>query len=92
MRSGPLGRSDPWPGRQIHGATAILNVAILISGGGSNMQRLLEDMVEPHPGHARLVLSNRPEAGGQAKAQAQAMGVATRGFGPPAFWWRPGPV
>ena len=39
------------------------------------MQRLLEDMVEPHPGHARLVLSNRPEAGGLAKAQA--MGVAT---------------
>ncbi|MDA9240421.1 phosphoribosylglycinamide formyltransferase [bacterium] len=54
----------------------MLNVAILISGGGSNMLRLLEDMAQPHPGHARLVLSNRPEAGVQAKAQAQAMGVA----------------
>ena len=40
------------------------------------MLRLLEDMAQPHPGHARLVLSNRPEAGVQAKAQAQAMGVA----------------
>ncbi|MDG1240736.1 MAG: phosphoribosylglycinamide formyltransferase [Planktomarina sp.] len=54
----------------------MLNVAILISGGGSNMLRLLEDMALPHPGHACLVLSNRPEAGVQAKAQAQAMGVA----------------
>jgi phosphoribosylglycinamide formyltransferase-1 len=47
----------------------------LISGGGSNMQRLLEDMDETHPGCARLVLSNRPDAGGLAKAQA--MGVGT---------------
>ncbi|MDA8540906.1 phosphoribosylglycinamide formyltransferase [Planktomarina temperata] len=53
----------------------MLNVAILISGGGSNMLRLLEDMARPHPGHARLVLSNRPEAGGLVRAQA--MGVAT---------------
>jgi len=39
------------------------------------MLRLLEDMARPHPGHARLVLSNRPEAGGLVRAQA--MGVAT---------------
>ena len=39
------------------------------------MLRLLEDMALPHPGHARLVLSNRPEAGGLARAQE--MGVAT---------------
>ena len=39
------------------------------------MQRLLEDMDETHPGCASLVLSNRPEAGGLAKAQV--MGVAT---------------
>ena len=39
------------------------------------MQRLLEDMDETHPGCARLVLSNRPDAGGLAKAQA--MGVGT---------------
>ena len=53
-----------------------LRVAILISGGGSNMVRLLEDMAEP--GHAAkpvLVLANDPAAGGLAKAEAQ--GIAT---------------
>lgn len=53
-----------------------LRVAVLISGGGSNMVRLLEDMAEP--GHAAtpvLVLANDPGAGGLAKAAA--IGVAT---------------
>lgn len=51
-------------------------VAILISGGGSNMVELLRSMeAEDHPGRAVLVLSNRPDAGGLAKAQA--MGVPT---------------
>lgn len=53
-----------------------LRVAILISGGGSNMVRLLEDMAEPgHAGTPVLVLSNTPDAGGLAKAEG--FGVAT---------------
>ncbi|SHI42076.1 phosphoribosylglycinamide formyltransferase [Wenxinia saemankumensis] len=50
-------------------------VAILISGGGSNMVRLVEDMGRDHPGRPVLVLSNRPEAAGLARARA--LGVAT---------------
>lgn len=50
-------------------------VAILISGGGSNMVRLVESMAQDHPGRPCLVLSNKAEAGGLAKAQS--MGVET---------------
>ncbi len=47
-------------------------VAILISGGGSNMEALLADMADPaHPAQAALVLSNRADAGGLAKARAR---------------------
>ncbi|WP_299420513.1 phosphoribosylglycinamide formyltransferase [uncultured Shimia sp.] len=49
-------------------------VAIFISGGGSNMVRLLEDMAEPgHAAEPVLVLANSADAGGLAKAEA--MGV-----------------
>ncbi len=45
------------------------NVAILISGGGSNMVRLVESMgAADHPGRPVLVLSNVPGAGGLARA------------------------
>ncbi|MBO9472252.1 phosphoribosylglycinamide formyltransferase [Shimia sp. R10_1] len=51
-------------------------VAIFISGGGSNMVRLLEDMAAPgHEAEPVLVLANSADAGGLAKAAA--MGVAT---------------
>ncbi|MDF3606586.1 phosphoribosylglycinamide formyltransferase [Paracoccus sp. DMF-8] len=50
-------------------------VAILISGGGSNMVRLLESMTDDHPARAVLVGSNDPAAAGLAKAEAA--GVAT---------------
>ena len=50
-------------------------VAILISGGGSNMVALAESMAGDHPARPVLVLSNDPEAGGLAKAAA--MGIAT---------------
>lgn len=51
-------------------------VAILISGGGSNMVRLVEDMAtEGHPAEPALVLSNDPAAAGLEKAAA--MGVPT---------------
>ncbi|WP_090270823.1 phosphoribosylglycinamide formyltransferase [Thalassovita taeanensis] len=45
-------------------------VAILISGGGSNMIKLVESMVGDHPARPVLVGSNDPEAGGLAKAAA----------------------
>jgi phosphoribosylglycinamide formyltransferase-1 len=52
-------------------------VAILISGSGTNMQALLEDMAAPdHPGEPALVLSNVETAGGLAKAEAQGVPTA----------------
>jgi phosphoribosylglycinamide formyltransferase-1 len=51
-------------------------VAILISGGGSNMQALVRDMAAAdHPASACLVLSSRPDAAGLAHAAA--LGVPT---------------
>ncbi|MEM9967844.1 MAG: phosphoribosylglycinamide formyltransferase [Pseudomonadota bacterium] len=48
-----------------------LKVAILLSGGGSNMRALVEDMRQDHPAHPCLVLSNKADAGGITWAQAQ---------------------
>ena len=45
-------------------------VAILISGGGSNMLALVGDMTADHPARPVLVASNDPNAGGLAKAAA----------------------
>lgn len=50
-------------------------VAILISGGGSNMVKLCESMCDDHPARPVLVASNDPDAGGLAKAAA--MGIPT---------------
>jgi phosphoribosylglycinamide formyltransferase-1 len=50
-------------------------VALLISGGGSNMVRLAESMTGDHPARPCLVLSNLPGAGGLEKARA--MGIPT---------------
>lgn len=50
-------------------------VAILISGGGSNMLRLVEDMTGDHPARPVLVASNDPQAAGLAKAAA--LGIPT---------------
>ena len=50
-------------------------VAILISGGGSNMVSLVESMTADHPARPVMVLANDPAAGGLAKAAAR--GVAT---------------
>lgn len=50
-------------------------VAILISGGGSNMVALLNSMTGDHPARPVLVASNDPGAGGLVKAAAA--GVAT---------------
>ncbi|MBD9528296.1 phosphoribosylglycinamide formyltransferase [Paracoccus sp. PAR01] len=50
-------------------------IALLISGGGSNMVKLVESMTGDHPARAVIVGSNDPAAGGLAKATA--MGVST---------------
>jgi len=50
-------------------------VAILVSGGGSNMVKLVESMTGDHPARPALVLSNDPEAGGLKRAAE--MGVPT---------------
>lgn len=50
-------------------------VAILLSGGGSNMVSLVDSMVGDHPARACVVVSNVPGAGGLAKAAAR--GIAT---------------
>jgi phosphoribosylglycinamide formyltransferase 1 len=51
-------------------------VAVLISGRGSNMTALIEAAkAEDYPAEIALVVSNRPEAAGLARARAE--GVAT---------------
>lgn len=50
-------------------------VAILISGGGSNMVALAQSMTGDNPARPVLVVSNDPTAGGLAKARD--MGIAT---------------
>ena len=51
-------------------------VAILLSGGGSNMMALLDSMQGDHPARPCLVLSNDPHAGGLVKAAARGVPVA----------------
>jgi len=51
-------------------------VAILISGGGSNMEALVRDMENDHPAKPVLVLANNPSAGGLAKAAAHGIPTA----------------
>lgn len=48
-------------------------VAILISGSGSNMVTLADDMSGDHPARPCLVLSNKPGAGGLDKARARGL-------------------
>ncbi|MCJ8139382.1 phosphoribosylglycinamide formyltransferase [Falsirhodobacter halotolerans] len=50
-------------------------VAILISGGGSNMLALVRSMTGDHPARPVLVASNDPAATGLARAAAE--GIAT---------------
>ena len=52
-----------------------MRVAILISGGGSNMEALVRSMTGDHPARPVLVLSNVAGAGGLAKAER--LGVPT---------------
>ena len=50
-------------------------VAILISGGGSNMLELVQSMTGAHPARAVLVASNDPAASGLGRAAA--LGIPT---------------
>lgn len=59
-------------------------VALLISGGGSNMLALVRDMTGDHPARPVLVVSNDPAAAGLARAAALGIPVAAvdhRAFG-----------
>ncbi|KUP92706.1 phosphoribosylglycinamide formyltransferase [Tritonibacter horizontis] len=63
------------------------SVAVLVSGGGSNMVALVDSMLQDgaHPGHPCLVLSNNADAGGLAKAAERGIATAVvdhRPFGP----------
>lgn len=62
-------------------------VAILISGGGSNMLALVRDMAEGGYAQPVLVASNDPTAGGLARAAAQ--GIPTAAIDHRAFPDRP---
>lgn len=54
----------------------MLNIAVLASGSGTNLQSLLDDLSAPEaPGRVALVVANRASAG--ALARAQQAGVAT---------------
>jgi phosphoribosylglycinamide formyltransferase 1 len=53
----------------------VKRVAILISGSGSNMVALARAMTDDFPARPVVVISNRPDAGGLAKAQA--LGIPT---------------
>jgi phosphoribosylglycinamide formyltransferase 1 len=54
----------------------VKRVAILISGGGSNMLELVRSMTGDHPARAVLVASNDPAATGLARAAALGVPVA----------------
>lgn len=51
-------------------------VAILISGGGSNMMALVDSMFGDHPARPCLVLSNTDKAAGLSKAAARGIPTA----------------
>lgn len=53
----------------------MIRVAILISGGGSNMKALAQSMTGDHPARPAVILSNNADAGGIAWARDQ--GLAT---------------
>jgi phosphoribosylglycinamide formyltransferase-1 len=61
----------------------VIRVAILISGGGSNMLALLRDMAGDHPARPVLVAANTPDAPGLARAAA--LGVPTAAVGHRAY-------
>ena len=54
-----------------------IKIAILISGNGSNMLALINDMLnKDHPGEPVLVVSDRPEAQGLILAKSKNVDTA----------------
>ncbi|EBA07249.1 phosphoribosylglycinamide formyltransferase [Sagittula stellata] len=51
-------------------------IAILVSGGGSNMVKLVDSMTGDHPGRPVLVASNDPHASGLTRAAERGVPVA----------------
>jgi phosphoribosylglycinamide formyltransferase 1 len=50
---------------------AKLRLAVMISGSGTNLQALIDACADPdYPAEIQVVISNRPEAGGLARASA----------------------
>src|SRR6202043_1897959 len=62
---------------------ARLRVGVLISGRGSNLQALIDAAADPgYPAEIVLVISNRPEAPGLARAAR--VGIAHRAIAHPS--------
>lgn len=59
-----------------------MRIAVAVSGGGSNLQALLDALPAGSPARVALVLSNTPKAGGLARAEQR--GVPTAVFRDPA--------
>jgi phosphoribosylglycinamide formyltransferase 1 len=66
-----------------------VRVAILISGGGSNMVKLVDSMTGDHPARPVLVLSNVPGAGGLREGGARGVPTAVVDHRPSAATGRP---
>lgn len=72
----PPGSDRAGRGRDLPGHPDVKRVAILISGGGSNMVALVQAMTGDFPARPVLVFSNNPEAAGLARAQGLGVPVA----------------
>jgi len=55
-----------------------MRIAVAVSGGGSNLQALLDSLPAAGPAKIALVVSNTPKAGGLARAESR--GVTTAVF------------
>ncbi len=62
-------------------------VAVCVSGGGSNLQALLDRLQGPAPARVVLVLSNRPDAGGLDRARQAGVPAEVLADPPDASEW-----
>jgi len=73
----PTGPRHTGAGRRLSWRIALKRVAILISGGGSNMLKLVESMDEDHPATPCLVMANNLKAKGLDRAAALGVPIAS---------------